>query len=211
MSPIFKWDSNIRGKRRIFEKARVWKKNIYICRMLHSEYIGFPLLRETSVSTEDGRPLRSGDKLFSLIKNCKSVRICVWVYMHKSKRRESRSRTCKDNFHELGLTISLRFPRIMIIPRFRTAPTFRQIFDRVISKPSKTSNLPSINSANLLVSPSLVLFAYVFLRKAFVKKFISPSLWISSQISILPSFIKPWCVLNLHRREQRERERETLN
>lgn len=142
--------------------------------MLHSEYIGFPLLRETSVSTEDGRPLRSGDKLFSLIKNCKSVRICVWVYMHKSKRRESRSRTCKDNFHELGLTISLRFPRIMIIPRFRTAPTFRQIFDRVISKPSKTSNLPSINSANLLVSPSLVLFAYVFLRKAFVKNYLSP-------------------------------------
>lgn len=124
-----------------------------------------------------GCPLRSGDKLFSLIKrkNCKSTRVCVCVYVKVEE--EKVGRTCKDNFHELGLTVSLRynkFSRIIIIPRFRTASNFRQIFSREVGR--VISGLSKLPTSLRLISTTFSLHSLCLRLPSFVKKFISPSL-----------------------------------
>lgn len=76
----------------------------------------FLFFEKTSIST--GWTFALGTNFSRLLsaKNCTNP-ICIY------KSEEKVGRTCKDNFHELDLIVSLRFSRIIIVPRFAPAST----------------------------------------------------------------------------------------
>lgn len=111
---------------------------------------------------------------FSRLLSAKIAKVHVCVCIRKSRRRKV-GRTCKDNFHELGLTVSLRynkFSRIIIIPRFRTASNFRQIFSREVGR--VISGLSKLPTSLRLISTTFSLHSLCLRLPSFVKKFISP-------------------------------------
>lgn len=181
MSPIFKWNSNIRDKRRriSLKKRECERKNIYT--QLRNVAFGIYWFSSSLWNFHFygvDVPFALGTN-FSRLLSAKIAKVHVCVCIRKSRRRKV-GRTCKDNFHELGLTVSLRynkFSRIIIIPRFRTASNFRQIFSREVGR--VISGLSKLSTSLRLISTTFSLHSLCLRLPSFVKKFISPSLSLS--------------------------------